>query len=505
MNKRLPLLILVLSFTFCLTSTVTLAAGVEPLVVDIESEPGTVKEFELKLTPSAPRERVILTKYKLVQMKNGTLSYQKPKENKGAVKWVELETAEKEVVRGETNLIKGKVKVPFGASGSHTIVLMVEPKISQEHNGISFMVRYAVRINIRVQKTGLYPQANLTNLALVPDEDKKPQVKAQISNPSQLDYLVSGEATIRDIKRRLIERVTLRSAQGSTANADETRMYPGSTVNYFAKVTKRLPVGTYHLRTFFRFAEHGQIIKNKTIKIEKGDFDIPTIEELGAFSLDPPKLDLKLNPGQRKSHVIKIKNQKDREISCVIDKAGIDKNYKYSLKNWLKLYGKEEISLRKRGVGRTIVTLAVPKDIKAGSYHGHIIFKAKTLDKIDSSTIKKVPLSVIVGQNKDYNLTVRSLKAKKSKDKILLSLDLANQSDFFMSPQAKVIISDEKENYIDEVELVLPEGIDKVLPAKSQRLTGLTKQLQAGNYKAEIILKSNRVKVKEVEKEFKVY
>ena len=65
-------------------------------------------------------------------------------------------------------------------------------------------------------------------------------IRALVANPSAWDYLVSGEVTVRDSERRLVERIQLNSEAGARANLTETRIYPGSEVEYTGTVTKRL-------------------------------------------------------------------------------------------------------------------------------------------------------------------------------------------------------------------------------------------------------------------------
>ena len=494
------LVIFILLFT-----KVSFAVGVQPLVVDLNVEPGEAKEFKLTLLSGNSKEDVKFSLYQPVQLANGSLSYQKPDyQTFSAVNWLKFDHEKTTVYPKKKKTIKGTVKVPFGAGGSHTVIIMVRPQNKQKRGKISFRIQYAVRVNIRVDRAGLRPNAELVNLGLKEGKNKEPFIEARIANPSKLDYLVSGEATIRDDKNRLVERVILKSPGGTKSDSNATRMYPGSKVNYLGKINSRLIPGKYKVRTFFRYADHGQIIKTRKITINKGDFNFPTAKEIGTFSLETKRIDLNLKPGQRKSKVIRLNSEVGKNTKIVVDADGINKEYKHSLLKWLNLRSKKQFDLSGRRKGRAILTIVVPKKVKSGSYHGHIIFKSYDLESKKMLTEKKVPVSVVVGEENNYKIKVRSLKVKKVKEGNLLSLDLYNKSSIFIKPNAEVVIINQQGEFVKKVNLSLPEQVNRVLPLKSQRLTSINKKLKSGEYTAKIVLRHNGKKIKKVEKKFRV-
>ena len=72
------------------------------------------------------------------------------------------------VYPGSEAKVSGTVRVPFSAGGSHTAVIMVEPQVPMIQSGITFRVRYAVRLNIRVDRPGLRRTAELVGLIWQP-------------------------------------------------------------------------------------------------------------------------------------------------------------------------------------------------------------------------------------------------------------------------------------------------------------------------------------------------
>ncbi|SJZ32577.1 COG1470 family protein [Selenihalanaerobacter shriftii] len=500
----LMLKIIIIIITILIFTQNGLAVGVKPLVIDLSMQPGDIKEFTLNLTPSGSEELVKLSLYQPVQLTNGSLTYQKSDtESFLAAKWVELENDEVKIYPGQQQTVSGRVKVPFNAGGSHTVVIMVEPqKTTQKKNGIRFMVRYAVRLNIRVDRPGLRSDAKLKDLKLTSGKEGEPIVKARLKNPSAWDYLVLGEATIRDSKRRLVERITLESK--SSRKNSQTRMHPGSKVDYLGEITKRLTSGEYTLRVFFRYGDHGQIIKSKQLDIKEGDFNFPGADEIGAFTVEPKKLNLKLKPGQRKSEIIRLNSEIGENTVVVVDGSEVESKYKYSALEWLKLRGRRQFTLRGRGKGRAILTTAVPRNVEDGSYHSNINLKAYDSETKKLLTKKQVPVSIVVGKDHSYAVQARSLHTSSIKEGELLSLDLFNNGNIFCSPEAKMIIKDNEDKFVERVKLNLPEGTEEILPLKNQRITGIAKKLTPGKYTAEISIYQGKKELTKLEKEFEV-
>lgn len=467
------------------------AAGVRPLVVDIDAAPGDTKEFELVITPSSSEETVDLNLYQPVQLLTGNLTYQEPDvESYPAVKWMTLEKSSVQVYPGQETTVKGTVKVPFDAGGSHTVVIMVEPQPPAGQTGIVFKVRYAVRVNIRVDRPGLRRTAALKSFDLVPGEEKEPLIKTTIANTSAWDYLVSGEVTIRDKERRLVARLPMQSMASLSSNSDSTRMYPGSEVEYIAEITKRLSPGEYTLRAFFRYGDHGQIIETKNVTVAEGQFNFPSLEEIGAFSVQPTELQLKLAAGQRKTEALQLISEIGEDAKIVVSGRDVESQYKYSPLSWVELRSPAEFDLKGRGRGRLVLTVAVPRDTESASYHGDIVLTALSADGESFLSQRAVPLSVVVGNSQTPDAEVRSLTPVWTEEGLSLSLDLYNSGNIFLVPQASILITDSDGAFAARALLTIPEGVARVLPLKSQELSGVIESLDPGTYKANIVIQS---------------
>jgi len=501
-NKKPLILLLGLISLILVSSASSYAAGVKPLVIDVEAEAGDEKEFELTLTPGGQKEEVKFSLYKPVQAITGGLQYKKDADKK---KWVSLAEEKVTVYPDQKKKVQGTVEIPFDAGGSYTKVIMVEPQqTTRKRNGLKVKVRYAVRINIRVDRPGIYPQADIVDFGLEADENKKPVVNAVLKNPSQVDYLVGVTATLRDQNRRLVERVILKSPDGNNPQSNKTRMYPGSKVKYLGPVTKRITPGNYKLRLFCKYADNGQIIKSRAIKIKEGDFALPSPQELGALTVQPKKLDLNLIAKAHKSKVLRLNNQLSSDVKVVAQVNRSRKDYSHSLANWLKLRGEKRFKLRANKRGQIILTTVVPDEIKTGSYHGKVSLKAFNSQTEEFISKREVPITVVIGEEHDYQLEVNSFYTKSVEEGNLLSLDLFNAGAIFVTPKAELVIETDEGEFVERVKATTVGDKSRILPKTSGRLQGRAKELKAGNYTAKITIKQAGQELKKKKIEFEV-
>ncbi|MFW5972320.1 MAG: hypothetical protein ACOCRL_02410, partial [Bacillota bacterium] len=203
-KKRIVPIITVIIMIFAV-SLYAEAVGVRPLVIDVDMFPGDTKDFEINLTPSDNDEIINLSFYQPVQLGTGSLTYQEADpEVFQPVNWVNLEENRVELPAGENRTVRGTVSVPFDAGASHTVVIMVEPETEAAQEGVSFKVRYAVRLNINIERSGLRPSGEVDNFEFSFDEQGVPTVNSLFRNTSALHYDVSAEATIRDERGSLV-------------------------------------------------------------------------------------------------------------------------------------------------------------------------------------------------------------------------------------------------------------------------------------------------------------
>ncbi len=480
-----------------------LSAGVRPLVIDLAMTPGDEKEFEITLTPGETEEIVYLSLYQPTQMLDGSLSYHVADPDIfPAVNWVKLDKNLVRVLPGGDTVVKGTVQVPFSAGGSYTIIVMVEPEIPLVQQGITFRVRYAIRLNIRVERPGLRPAAKLSLLEIVPGEEQEPIVKAEISNPSPWDYLVSGEVTIRDDQRRLVERIPIAAETAISSGRDVVRLYPGFAVELKGNITRRLLSGEYQVRGFFRYGDGGQIIQNQTVVINEGDFNFPPI--VGGFSVEPVGIDLQFRAGERRSQVVQLQSELGDDLLIIIDKAEIQPDYPLSPSEWIELRN-IELQLRGRTQGKAIFTVAVPREIEKGSYHSNLVFKAFSTKTEEFIGQQILPVTLVIGEEHNPMVELRSLALQLVEDEgHWLSLDLHNVGQILVSPTVSLVIYDTDDNYVQRAVLELSDDIAYIRPLESQQLETMIPELESGNYRVELVVEADGQQIMAVERLFEI-
>ncbi|NLJ84948.1 MAG: hypothetical protein GX322_00780 [Firmicutes bacterium] len=459
------------------------AFGVRPLVIDLDMRPGDTQDFEIILNPGSSEETVLLSLYQPVQLLSGSLAYQEPDPDTfPSVNWVKLDKSEAKVYPGEDTVISGTVKVPFDAGGSHTVVIMAEPRVPTDQPGITFIVRYAIRLNIRVDRPGLRIQGELRSFDMVPGSEGEPVIITRVANTSAWDYLVSGEVTLRDSERRLVERVQLDTETSERSGISETRMYPGSEVEYLGPVTKRLSPGEYTMRVFLRYGDHGQITRTKTIEVVQGQFNFPRADEIGAFDVEPITIEIEAKPGQRKSQVLQVTSEIQEPTVILLGGRDVTPDYPYSPLGWVELRGPAELELPGRGRNRLVLTVAVPKDAADASYNGSLVMAAFAPESDEPITEKTIPLTVLVGKDHIYQVEIRSLQGEQTEGGHVLTLDIVNTGNVDLTPRADLVISNAAGEFVERAVLTLPEDCSKVMPLQSQQLSGIAQGLDAGAY-----------------------
>ena len=488
LSKRLFLMVMAVVVSLAIISAGAAAVGVRPLVIDLDLKPGDVGQFELVLSPGTAAEVVHLSLYQPVQLVDGSLEYHPgDPEIFPALSWISLDQTVVNVYPGSEAKVSGTVRVPFSAGGSHTAVIMVEPQVPMVQSGITFRVRYAVSLNIRVDRPGLRRTAELVEFDLAADETGQPVIRGLIHNLSQWDYLVTGEAAIRDSERRLVERIPLTSLTGLESGLESVRIFPGAVVEFSGPVTKRLEPGEYNIRMFIRYGDTGQIIKTENMVIAPGDFVFSDDDDLGAVSFDLDQIALELNAGGRRSQPLLVSNELGRSIKVVVGLEEVERDYPYSLIEWIQLSNAEEIVLPPRGNRRIVVTTAVPRDAETASYHGVLAVAAFDAETEDFLGLISIPVSVLVGGEHEYNLEVRSLGSALYEDDLhLISLDLANTGNVPLNPEVTLVIYNDAGEFIARAELALPEGSANILPLRSSTVEGLASGLEAGRYLAQL-------------------
>ena len=489
--KLFLVFLFVLIFSICVN-----AVGVRPLVVNLDMKPGESKEFELKITPENNQQTVGLNLYHPRQQLSGSLSYEKgdPKQHP-TLNWINIKN-QVVVPPKEENTVTGKVKVPYGAEGSHTGIIMVEP-ITKANQGISFKIRYAVRVNSNIERPGLRRRVNVSDFKLKSNKEKSPVVSAIIKNPSSLDYHAHGEVTIRDENRRLVQRVPITSQYAKNSGRKKTKIYPGSKVEFKGKITEVLHPGTYNLRLFLYYANGKQEIMSKSIEIGNKYLNEENIKYI---ELTPSYIEDYIRIGGATTKVLQIRNRTGKQLQVKVQGQNINKKYSQSLFKDLKvqLRGQKNFELKPRRSGRTIVLIRSSRDIKPGGYYGKLKLGVFNKNGKNLET-RMVDMGILIGKDYKHQVDIKGITSHKDKKKYIFSLSLKNKGPAHFSPKAKVYLKNDKDEIINTLRLKLPEGRNRILPEMSGHLVTTRKDIKPGDYTAEItvMIKGEEISKKE--------
>ncbi len=485
MFRRLLYAALSLFFFLILVTSQTHAVGVRPLVIDLNLSPGDTESFELVLRSGPTQETIDLNLYQPVQLITGGLAYQEGDADLyPPIDWVRLESERVIVPPDEEARVRGEARVPFNAGGSYTVVVMVEPAVDEEATGVTFRVRYAVRININVDRPGLRPRVELEDFGLTPDEDNLPLLTTLLRNPSPLHYPASGEVTIRDENRRLIERVSLRTQSAWQSGRIETRIYPGAEVLLQGEVTEYLYPGEYDLRLFLRYADGRQVIKRERIAVEEGEFE----QRIAHLQINPERIEANIRPGATASQAVQVQNRTADPLLVKMGAREIEPDYPHSVFEHLdvQLRGEGEFSLNPHRHERGVFIFRSARDLEPGGYYGYLDVYAFSKDEefLDSY---QVPISLVVGEGWENEAEVLGVEYDYSDEEYLFSVDVRNLSKAHIVPTGTLYLKDEAGVIQRTLRLNLQEGVESILPQKAEHtVTSVRDRIEAGEYTADI-------------------
>lgn len=457
------------------------AIGVRPLVIDLEVSPGATEEFEITLTPSDEVEIVNLSFYRPIQVNTGALLYQEAdRESYPVLNWIQLEENRVEMGPGENKVIRGRVTAPFAAEGTHTVVIMVEPEVEETERGVTFKIRYAVRVNIKIDRPGLRPRGELLSLEFLKEDVEYPQINVLFRNISKLYYETSAEATLRNEQGRLIQRIELKPPAAWQSGSSSTTIYPGAEVFFTGGITEPLYPGDYQLRVFFRYANGMQLIEKREIRVEEG---IGIDQHFKALRIQPENISLELRPGAASSQLIEIENLSNEEVHLFVSGRDIEPDYPHSIygKIEIQMRGEQEMLLPPYGKKRLVTTFRAPGDLAAGAYYGYLDFVQPVAE--DRAELYSVDLEVISGRD-ELAAEAEILSLYPAEE--IFSVEILNKGKGPLYPEGRLFLKDGEGRIVKEIGLSLQEGMEKILPGKSGLMLGIEEDIPAGSYTAEV-------------------
>lgn len=486
MKKLLPVLIILFSFLFIFNLSVK-AMGVRPLVIDLEMIPGETKEFEIILIPSDEDEIVNLGFYKPVQLNTGALSYQKASsESYSVIEWVKLEKNRVDLLTEENRVVRGMVTAPFSADGTHTVVVMVEPEVEEAAQGVTFKVRYAIRLNIIISRPGMRPSGELLNFKFLQENTDSPVININFHNNSKMYYETMAEATIRNEQGRLVQRIEMKPPAAWQSGSEVITIYPDAEVLFTGNITEPLYPGNYQLRLFFRYANGMQIIERRELQIEEG---IGTSQELKPVKVLPDQINLEIRPGAANSQVIELENLSDEEVYIAVSGRDIEADYVYSIYRHMdvQLRGEQEMVIAPYGKKRLVATIRASKELEPGGYYAYLDF-IQSLPE-DETEVYSIFFEILSGKEElEPEAEIISLYYDTQIDELIFSIEVENTGNKHIFPEGQLILKDKEGCQVQTLELSLQEGVGYILPASSELMLVIGESIPVGRYLAEIII-----------------
>ncbi|NLY89430.1 MAG: hypothetical protein GX085_07395 [Firmicutes bacterium] len=484
--------IVVLILLFCFSGDV-LAIGLRPLVIEMDLEPGAVKDFAILLSPEETKTLINASLYQPLQQLDGGLVFEEgdPLRNP-AINWVELDENKLLLIPGEELKVTGRVRVPFDARGSHMVTIMVEPEIQQDAE-IAIHFRFAVRLRIKVERPGLRPTAEVEEFTLTAGEEKEPVLQALVRNTSALDYPTAAEATVRDGQGRLVERVELRPEKLWDHAQQDILMYPFSKLLYIGTVRKYLPPGEYQLRLFFRYAAGKQLIVTKTVEIGAEDFSFPETQKT-ALQVSLDELSFAGRPGTVSSRALTIKNTSGEACVLCLTPVNLEYGYAYSIFEHTEftIRGDNQFLLEPGKKKTVITTVHFPRDAQIQGNYGFLRVDAFKLDG-ELLYEQMIPLEAVVAGDHQYTAEMLNFTSERLGEEVLFSLVLKNTGNIKIFPSGRVVVKDPEGRTVTIVELSgAGEEKTPVLPGKLSTLQGTSLRIPPGDYQMEVSIQAEK-------------
>jgi len=403
MKKVFSVFLLLILYFGCLY-----AIGVEPMSVEIEADAGASAEFILTIRGEAQDTVTKITPFQPLQQETGDITYQQvDAEVYSPIGWISLDQNEVDVPAGGKTDIPVKVNIPFGIRGTYILTLMVEPEAAQGEGMIQFKIRYAVRVTIRVNSSGIRENAKVDAMQFVPNEKKAPVLQVKLNNVSGLDYLCSVNASIRDETGRLIENLKMMTDSEQKRGQQGIRFYPEASLAFLSLPEKIVSPGKYRIQAIVKMNDFQRIFQ-QTVEIKKDEFIFPDARDF-YLVIDNTKRLLQLNPGGVKTDVIQASNESQQSIDVSVQFTDVVSDFENSIKYFVSFRGEPKFTLDPGRSNRLVTMYKIPRDATPNTYYGKLIYTAsKDGTPITSET---VTMAVQIGEKKTPSATLSNISS----------------------------------------------------------------------------------------------
>jgi len=359
-----------------------------------------------------------------------------------------------------------KINIPFGVRGTYILTLMIEPESAQGQGMIQFKIRYAVRVTIKINSSGIRENAEFNSVEFVPDENQSPSVQLKLTNKSGLDYICSANASIRDEKGKLIENIPLMTESEQKRGQQGIRFYPDSTLLFTGSPEKITSSGNYRIQAVVKMNDFQRIFQ-QVIELSGNDFKFPDPKDYYMI-IEPTERLLELKPGSVKTEVIQATNEGPDPVDVTIQFADIKDNFRQTIKSFVSFRGTPEFTLDPGRSNRLVSMFKIPRDATENTYYGKLIYTATK----DGSPVtdETVILAVQVGDKKEASATLTNIS---SNGEVVSALFNNNSEVHLTDLMGEVTILKENGELISTTE-INPVNEKWIFPADDFTLLGQT-------------------------------
>jgi hypothetical protein len=404
MYKVLSTLILFIA----IGTSLLFAIGVEPMSVEIEADAGASTEFILTIRGEAQDTITKITPFQPLQQETGDITYQQvDAETYSPIGWINLEQTEVEVPAGGRTDIPIRVNIPFGVRGTYILTLMVEPEAAQGEGMIQFKIRYAVRVTIRVNSSGIRENAKLDVIQFVPNEQNEPELQVKLKNNSGLDYICSVNASVRDENGRLIENMKMMTDSEQKRGQQGIRFYPDAALTFVGVPEKIVSAGTYRVQAIIKMNDFQRIFQ-QTLEISKDEFVFPDARDLYLI-IDNTKRFLEIRPGGVKTDVIQATNEAQEPVDVTIQFTDVLPDFENSIKYFVSFRGEPKFTLQPGRANRLVSMYKIPREATPNTYYGKLIYTASK--EGTPITDEVVTMAVQIGEKKTPSATLANISS----------------------------------------------------------------------------------------------
>lgn len=354
--------------------------AVSPMMIELIAKNREIKEFSFSVFGKS-NSVIKLELFNMNQLESGYMAFTKLGEDDlvSMGSWVELERNNFRIRDGETVTVRGSIRVPSRAAGTHLIGVMVEEETPErERGGISVKIRYAVVIILHIEGRYNRIRTQFDELVVVHRDDGT-YLEGYFLNDSAIENWLFNEVQIRGMDNRLLERVPLKTESAWQRADIGSRVFPGARVRIYGKITESFDTGIYNVLVRNNFADKSQPVYRDTIYLEApqqdnlhaNDSGNPEgSENSGTVIVDPEALQIRIRANGTSFSSFLISNTKQQEVRITfpswlenLEEQGVSE---------FKFYP-AALSIKPNRTSRIVLRQTHLSD----SYYGDITFKAE--------------------------------------------------------------------------------------------------------------------------------